>query len=325
MVKSPNTTKVSQVSHEPGSTIRAVELECGISAMTLRDWERRFGFPAPERRQGSDRRVYSTADVERLKLLKNAMARGYRIGDVIAKDNLELEAIGRAPEAVRDSVSLHIDFDGLVLLLAHDRFEELERHIRAAAAAREPTSFVVDYAEPLMVAVGRAWEDGRISIRHEHLASDMLTTALRELYGKLQAHGTHPVILLATLPGEVYSLPILFVAVYLAALGAKTRVLGGGTPVEELVAAARAMRVDVVGISVSCGGDKRTTKRALQRLREGLPSTAALWVGGAGARSLGLDDDLAETLMDWQSITVAAMRQRRRVAGLVNRRRLAQE
>lgn len=300
---------------EHGSTIRAVELESGISAMTLRDWERRFGFPAPERRPGSDRRLYSRADVARLKLVKRALEHGYRIGDVVTKTNLELEAIGASPVSSRESVRRHTDIESLVLLLAEERTEELENQIRLAAATYEPTSFVVDFAEPFMVAVGKAWEEARLSIRHEHLASEALVTALRELYARVQPSGTHPVILLTTLPGEPYSLPLSFVALYLAALGAKTRLLGCETPVDEIVDAARAMRVDVVGVSVSHATDTRTTLRSLARLRAGLPSAMTTWVGGTGAAALRLDQDVAQTLTDWESVTLAVMRMRRRVSG----------
>ncbi len=317
MVKPTDKRRDAKPAPGHGSTIRAVELETGISAMTLRDWERRFGFPAPERRPGSDRRLYSGADVARLKLVKQALAQGYRVGDVITKSNDELESIGTtrrlstlrpAPDLARDG-----GFDALLTLLARERTEEFEAEIRLAAATYDPRRFVTDFAHPLMVAVGKAWVDAQISVRHEHLASECLMTAMRQLYAVLQPAGTRPVVLLGTLPDEPYSLPLLFVALYLSTLGAKTRLIGGNTPASELVDAAVAMRVDVVGVSVSPQIDRAVVRRDLRQLRETLPASVALWVGGAGAKHLALSREVAETVTSWDEIDmrVTALRGRR--------------
>ena len=55
--------------NEISFTIANVEKETGLSKDTLRMWERRYGFPAPERDPGGDR-VYPAAQVERLRLIK---------------------------------------------------------------------------------------------------------------------------------------------------------------------------------------------------------------------------------------------------------------
>jgi methanogenic corrinoid protein MtbC1 len=288
-----------------GSTIRAVELETGISAMTLRDWEKRFGFPAPERRPGSDRRLYSAADVERLKLIKQTMGRGYRIGDVVGKTNVELTRIVGAGVLSASAARADYNLEELIRLLAAENIAEFELQVRAASNTQEPRRFVTAFVEPLLNAVGLAWEEARLSVRHEHLASEYLTTELRRVYATLQPTGAKPVVLLGTLPGEVYSLPLLIVAVYLASLGVKTHLLGSETPVVELADAARAMGADVVGLSISRRSGNRRTAKVVEKLRRLLPKDVEIWMGGAGATSSQVVTRIARTLTSWEQIEVA--------------------
>lgn len=56
------------------ASIRVVSNRTGIPADTLRIWERRYGFPKPERTPGGSR-VYTDEDVARLQLVNRALAR----------------------------------------------------------------------------------------------------------------------------------------------------------------------------------------------------------------------------------------------------------
>src|SRR6187200_3531359 len=80
-----------------GYPIRAVSKMTGIGIDTLRAWERRYGAVTPTR---DDRgRMYTEADVERLRLLNGAVERGHSIGRLagLSNDQLtELCAAGRA-------------------------------------------------------------------------------------------------------------------------------------------------------------------------------------------------------------------------------------
>ena len=56
-------------------TVSSVADELGVSASTLRTWERRYG-PGPERREAGSRRRYQPEDVERLRAMVNHMHAG---------------------------------------------------------------------------------------------------------------------------------------------------------------------------------------------------------------------------------------------------------
>ena len=62
-------------------TIQAVARQTGLSAHVIRIWEKRYGAVAPER-TGTNRRLYSDAQVERLALLRQITQSGQSIGVV---------------------------------------------------------------------------------------------------------------------------------------------------------------------------------------------------------------------------------------------------
>ena len=78
--------------HDEGYSIRVASRLTGISAHTLRMWERRYGFPVPERTSGGARR-YSGEDVTCLKLIARALDAGYRPHEVVGKPRTVLEKI----------------------------------------------------------------------------------------------------------------------------------------------------------------------------------------------------------------------------------------
>ena len=62
-------------------SIKAVSRKTGLSAHVIRVWERRYKAVQPSR-TGTNRRLYSEADVERLGLLKQATQAGHSIGTI---------------------------------------------------------------------------------------------------------------------------------------------------------------------------------------------------------------------------------------------------
>ncbi|MBP8028611.1 MAG: MerR family transcriptional regulator, partial [Giesbergeria sp.] len=75
-----------------GLSIAAVERETGLAKDTLRVWEKRYGFPAPLRDAAGDR-LYPSAQVVQLKLIRRLLDAGMRPGKVVGLDNDALQAL----------------------------------------------------------------------------------------------------------------------------------------------------------------------------------------------------------------------------------------
>jgi len=303
-----------------GSTIRVVSMRTGLPMETLRAWERRYGFPAPERRPGSNRRLYSAADVDRLAAIRLAIARGFRVGDVIDKPLVELRVLADQAErgaAISETrgTSPESSVSRLLALLAEDRVPELEGELRRVASALGPKSFAVDIAHPFAVEVGAGWERGELSVRHEHLATECLVTQLRHMLSTYQDIEARPRVLLATVPGESHTLPLQIVALYLIAIGATPRLMGGSAPPTEIVDAAIALGADAVGLTVTPTCDRTHARRDLKTMRRSLPAGLPVWIGGAGAAALGIADANTHVVTSWAAIdaVVAHTRGSRRI------------
>jgi DNA-binding transcriptional MerR regulator len=87
--------------------MRVVTRRTGLSADLLRAWERRYEVVTPRRSKGG-RRLYSDADIERLRLLYRATLAGHSIGLVADLSPDALAAVARqgvADDAKRDGGS----------------------------------------------------------------------------------------------------------------------------------------------------------------------------------------------------------------------------
>jgi methylmalonyl-CoA mutase cobalamin-binding subunit len=116
-----------------------------------------------------------------------------------------------------------------------------------------------------------------------------------------------PRVLLATLPGESHTLPQQMVALYLVVCGAKPRLLGGATPVDEILASAEVLATDVVGITVTLTAERKQARKHIQALRRKLPAHVQLWVGGGGATGLGIHSESTRVVVSWEEIDRAVL------------------
>lgn len=82
----------SDTSNESTLSIGAISNSTGIPAATLRTWERRYGFPDPERND-SGHRVYPPDIVEHLQLISEALDHGYRASNVVGLSKQELNEL----------------------------------------------------------------------------------------------------------------------------------------------------------------------------------------------------------------------------------------
>jgi DNA-binding transcriptional MerR regulator/methylmalonyl-CoA mutase cobalamin-binding subunit len=299
----------------PGvSSIKVVSELTGLPMGTLRAWERRYGFPKPSRREGSNRRVYSNEQIDRLRVVSQALERGYRPGDVIPLTPAELHELLSNDTGARGAPGGRAiaDVPALIGLLLRDEVRRIEDELRLAATALGPKRFVTELAQPLAQAVGQAWAAGTLAIRQEHVMTECLTTQLRWLLAAQQDAEGSPTVVLSTLPGESHTLGLQMVAVYLALSAAKPRLLGANTPPEQVIAAAEAFGARVVGIGLTAAADPVVARLELERLARGLPTPLALWVGGGGARALGKVSARIQPIDSWLALDAALARARQR-------------
>jgi len=279
--------------------IAAVERDVGLSKDVLRVWERRYGFPTPERGPAGER-LYPAEQVERLRLIKRLMDQGHRPGRLLTSSVDELSALA-APHsaAVRAGAHAGGDLDELVGHVTghdHDAFvQALQQRLARDGLQR----FVQDIVAPLTVMIGLAWQDGRLKVFEEHRFTEATERVLRQAIAAVPP-GRAPRVLLTSVPGESHALGLLMAEAVLALEGAVCISLGTQTPLPEIVSAAAAHRADIVALSFSGAFPRRRAAAVLDQLRASLPRATGLWAGGAGVRRVAapVGAELTATLDD---------------------------
>jgi methanogenic corrinoid protein MtbC1 len=163
----------------------------------------------------------------------------------------------------------------------------------------------VEVAHPFTVEVGSLWEQGRLEVRHEHLASEALSTLLRLLISTSEDGLQRPIVLLATLPGEKHGLGLEMVALYLATSRAKPRLLGVDTPRDQIVKAARALQADVVGLTITPTSDISMVADDIRWMLSELPRRVEIWAGGQAAPRLMLSEPGLKTVTSFAALDAA--------------------
>lgn len=270
----------------PRYPIRAVSKLTGISVDTLRAWERRYRVVEPARDERG--RMYSEEDLERLRLLRQAVGLGHAIGRVAPLTTEELRVLlargaGQVPE-----IGPTVPADLGALEAAVERFDVqgLRRELSRLAALLPPRALAREVALPLLQRVGEAWHEGKIGAAQEHV----VTAEIRSLVGALarltQVPEGAPRILFGTPRGEVHEMGALVAALLAAGSGFAAYYLGPNLPAHDLSGAARrtAARAVVLGVTAAEGIEGVVAE--ILGTERALPAEVELWVGGAAAQAL---------------------------------------
>jgi DNA-binding transcriptional MerR regulator/methylmalonyl-CoA mutase cobalamin-binding subunit len=277
---------------KPALGISATERETGLGKDTLRVWERRYGFPQPQR-DANGERLYPAGQVDRLRLIKRLMDQGHRPGRLMAATEEDLQALyAPAPAPARhDAVDDAMLRQLLALVKSHD-VPQLRSALNQAMLRQGLQDFVLHRLAALNHAVGEAWLSGEFEIFEEHLYTEQVQALLRQAIATLPARTGSPRILLTTLPEEQHGLGLLMAEALLALDGATCVSLGTQTPLYDIAMAARSQQADVVALSFSSAYPSRQIAPQLTHLRTLLPEATELWAGGSGAARLAVQDGI---------------------------------
>ncbi len=255
-------------------TIQQLSQELGIGVDTLRVWERRFGFPTPERNTRGHR-LYPPAQIDDLRIIKKLQNLGHRPKQLFALTATERrELLNQQQDEDR-----HHDLQYLITTVAA---AQLEKELRNQLNQRGIEAFILEFAIPLLEVMDRGWLTGKLSIAREHLLSDCLATILKE---QLVARTNGPRIVFMTLSGERHKLGLLLSAVLFHQQGCDCHLVMEELPVAEVVSMVDFFAADAVAFSFSIQIAPRQAKQDLAWLRKGLPSHIKIIAGGSALRS----------------------------------------
>lgn len=289
--------------------INAVERETGVSKELLRMWERRYGFPAPERDAQGDR-IYPMEQVAKLRLLRRLIDHGFRPGKIVAHEIPELERLLRAQSKVGRDIPKDLEVELLQALRSRDP-AQLRDYLSHQLIKMGLQSFILDFLQHANVIVGDAWVRGQLEIHEEHLFTEQVQGLVRQAIGNLREPTKAPRILLTTPPEETHTLGILMVEAMLRLENVDAVCYGAQMPVRDVAQAVSRHKMNIVAVSFSASYPASNAVNYLEELRFKLPLAVDIWGGGAALRSTRRSVEAVSFMHDLKSMSQAVLAWRR--------------
>jgi DNA-binding transcriptional MerR regulator len=271
--------------NEPNGALRLrigeLSRRTGVAADTLRAWERRYGFPDPGRSEAGYR-LYTDADVERVRTMKTLIGEGLSAAEAAAQVREQPTATaqpGPSLEGDRLATRLREALEGLDEADANGVLDE--------ALAGLSLEFVIETVIfPVLREIGAGWDSGRITVGQEHFATNLLRGRLLGLTRGWGAGGG-PWAVLACPPGERHDLGLICFGLALWRRGWRIAFLGADSPVATVAETATDLDAGMIVIATT---DRNRLEEAADDFRK-LARQHPLGIGGGGA-----DAELAKAL-----------------------------
>jgi MerR family transcriptional regulator, light-induced transcriptional regulator len=255
----------------------------GLSQHAIRAWERRYGVVDPDR-TGTNRRLYSKEDVERLILMKRAGDQGHSLATVAAMSLSAMrDLVGQVVSPVK-AVSPSDLATAVISAMQNLDGARLENNLDQALYTLGIDVTVDEVIVPLIQSIDAGWTNGSTTIAQEHLASAVLRSFLHRVRRSLLVADNSRRALFTTLPGELHELGALIASVLAAKRGWDVIYLGPNMPPMEISQAATSAKVDMVGLSIVSPRTSDVLGGELTILRNALAPGVKIVVGGHSAR-----------------------------------------
>jgi DNA-binding transcriptional MerR regulator len=246
----------------------------GVSPELLRAWERRYGLLHPTRSAGG-LRLYSTADLERVRLMRLHLASGVAAAEAAS---LALRENTASPSSARDELAEALDsYDEPRAQALFDR----------QLAVMTVDALLSDVVMPYLRDLGDRWQRGEVTVAQEHFAAAVLRGRLLGL-ARGWGLGVGPLAVLACLPGEQHDLGLIAFGLALRARGWRIVHLGPDAPLETVEDACRRLEP---GLVVLHAVTRERVEPVAAAIRD-LARHHRVALGGAAAAPDGLGDDV---------------------------------
>jgi methanogenic corrinoid protein MtbC1 len=216
----------------------------------------------------------------------------------------------------RDPVANALRERYLAALLRGDRREALDVVDDGLAGDVTVPNLYLKVIQPALYAIGRLWEERRVTVAQEHLATTISRLALLQLSSVLASQADNgKVALVACVEGEHHDLGAQMTADLFEMAGFRVRFLGADVPTASLLAAVRAECPDVIALSTTMMANVAALRQAIAGVRKAVGDRVVVVVGGQ-ALAGGVEHDLgADILRTSVSEAIAATCRRLHVRG----------
>ena len=193
----------------------------------------------------------------------------------------------RARPARDDAANQFLD-----AIVAGNRRRAFEIADAALSAGMDIRALYLNVFQPALREIGRLWQQNRITVADEHLATAITQAAMARLYDRLfeTATGEGPLMVAACAEGERHEVGLRMVCDILELEGWDTIFLGAGVPIPDLVRMVCEREPQVVALSASIAPNLPRVEEAIRAIRGCQGPQLLIVVGG---RPFAMDAGLA--------------------------------
>jgi DNA-binding transcriptional MerR regulator len=213
-------------------SIGDLEKLSGISALTLRAWEKRHGFPMAHRLPSGHRR-YDRETLVRLQLMANAQERGFKIGKIKKMSDEELRNLCQERPKMDEGISIRNWAPALERIKAGGLPDILDE-LKTSMNSMPMEEFLCYQLSPLLHTLGEQWESKQFNIALEHEVSASVSYLVEDWW-RSQNPNNERAWLVAGLPGDFHSLSLHFCAAVLVSCGQRVAFAGPRVPIVHLL------------------------------------------------------------------------------------------
>ena len=280
------------VDKTPRYNLGVVIRETGIKPDTLRAWERRYGLPDPNRTEGGHR-LYSDYDIKLIRWLIERQDEGMRISNVV---QLWSSLVEEGKDPINAAKNQNVtptenrqpagDVTGVVISDLRERwldacldFDETaaEYTITQAFSVYPLETVCSEILQKGLVEIGKRWFRNEASVQQEHFASALVVRRLNALINAAPAPVRRERIILACVPEEYHSFPVLMMTLLLRYRGWHVINLGQNVPFERMHQTLQAVNAD---LTILCAMTLATAASLLRMARQLQSEDTILAYGG---------------------------------------------
>jgi len=213
-------------------TVAAVARRLGVAPSTLRTWDRRYGL-GPSLHVSGEHRRYCPLDVAKLMMMRRLISTGVAPGE--AADRANSQQIEESCEVICHEYEARDELVVAIHKAAHNfDIEFIENELRRDLAKYGVDSTWTQVITPVLVLVGKNWEETGKGIDVEHLLTEILKRILRECVQTANKPINARPVLLAAVGDELHCLALHALAAALAERRIESHFLGSRTPLEAI-------------------------------------------------------------------------------------------
>ncbi|MES2328394.1 MAG: MerR family transcriptional regulator [Bacteroidota bacterium] len=258
-------------------TIKDLENLSGIKAHTIRVWEQRYTFLAPQRTE-TNIRYYCNEELQKLLNVALLNKYGYKISHIdrmtVAEMTEKILSLSQV-EAQQERI-----VNELIHCMADLKMEDFETILDNYIKAKGIEKTITRILFPFLERIGILWLTAHINPAQEHLVSNIIRQKLIVGIDSVKSNSQSEKTLLLFLPeGEHHEMGLLFVHYLLKCKGLKVLYLGTNVPLKDVASVASLKDPDFLYTHLTSCCQNFNFEKFLQHTHSSMPDRKVIVSG----------------------------------------------